>query len=120
MKAAIKYQHQAANDADARRAERIRTKVYATVELNGRSVQGRIRDVSMSGMALDLEGGFFAASGTVVNIISTEVGTIKCLVRWVNDFRIGLEFVEKTGAGAQVKAYLRFFHRELNKPVLQS
>ncbi|MCS4089086.1 hypothetical protein FHT76_000675 [Rhizobium sp. BK176] len=90
----------------------MRTRIPIVVDLKGRTDRGTVRDLSTSGMCLDLEHTFFGQRGCLVSIISTELGNIDAVVRWVKGSRIGVSFVSSSAAAAQVRAYHRFYHRK--------
>jgi hypothetical protein len=100
-----------------RRATRERTRIYGTVKFLGQSVQGRVVDLSASGLALDLSAPFAAGSGSKVAIESEELGALEGIVKWNRSGRLGIEFHANSNASAQVSSYFRFFHKPV-KPVL--
>lgn len=101
-----------ASSAESRRAPRTRTKINIVVDLKGRTDNGTIRDLSTSGMCIDLEHTFFGSPGCMITIISKELGNLDAVVRWVGNRRIGVSFVSSSAAAAQVRAYHRFYHRK--------
>lgn len=102
----------AASSAESRRAPRTRTRISVVVDLKGRTDSGNIRDLSISGMCIDLEHTFFGHPGCMITIISKELGNLDAVVRWVGNRRIGVSFVSSSAAEAQVRAYHRFYHRK--------
>lgn len=98
--------------AESRRAPRTRTKIAVVVDLKGRTDIGSVRDLSTSGMCIDLDHSFFGCRGCTVTVISSELGNIDAIVRWVGDRRIGVSFGGSSAAAAQVRAYHRFYHRK--------
>ncbi|MDW9481270.1 PilZ domain-containing protein [Sinorhizobium meliloti] len=98
--------------AESRRAPRTRTRIAVVVDLKGRTDNGTIRDLSTSGMCIDLEHTFFGFPGCMITIISKELGNLDAVVRWIGNRRIGVSFVSSSAAAAQVRAYHRFYHRK--------
>lgn len=96
---------------ESRRAQRKRSNVTVDIQFQGRSVPGRIFDLSTSGMQVVTERVLMPPKGSNVVIKAREIGTIEGVVRWCRDGRIGLQFDGNTASVAQVKAYFRFFHQ---------
>ncbi|WP_327209903.1 PilZ domain-containing protein [Rhizobium leguminosarum] len=98
---------------DSRRARRYRSKIEVTVEFAGRRISGRLYDLSETGLSLNLDHAFFAGSGAAITIKSKEIGVINAVVRWAKDRRVGASFSQSSASMAQVKAYFRFFHKDV-------
>lgn len=100
-----------------RAAPRRKTRVAGKVTYYGQAVEGRIVDLSATGLALDLASPFKAAAGSPVKIESDDLGVLEGTVKWLHNGRLGIEFRPNSNAAAQVSSYFRFFHRDA-KPVL--
>ena len=100
-----------------RTAARRKTRVASKVNYYGQAVEGRIVDLSATGLALDLAGPFRAAAGSPVKIECDELGVLDGMVKWSRGGRLGIEFRHNSNAAAQVSASFRFFHKDV-KPVL--
>ncbi|MCJ8520728.1 hypothetical protein ABID21_003948 [Pseudorhizobium tarimense] len=100
-----------------RAAPRRKTRVAGKVSYYGQAVEGRIVDLSTTGLALDLVGPFRAAVGSPVKIESEDLGVLDGTVKWSHGGRLGIGLRPNSNAAAQVAAYFRFFHRDV-KPVL--
>jgi PilZ domain len=94
------------------------TRLIGSVRYLNRETEGRVVDLSPTGIALDLAGAFLGAAGSKVRIESDNLGAIEGTVRWMRNGRIGVEFGRNSNAAAQVAAYFRFFHQEF-RPVLK-
>lgn len=100
-----------------RGAGRSKTRIYGTVQYLNQKVQGRVVDLSATGMALELEGAFAAAKGSRVKVQSEDLGFIEGTVQWQHQNRLGLQLSLSTNTLAQLSSYFRFFHTDL-KPTL--
>lgn len=93
----------------ARKAARIVGKIrYGTQE-----VDGRVVNLSVDGIALDLHKPLYAAAGSQVKIQCDEIGYLEGMVRWCNRGRIGVRFSPTSNARAQVTSYFRFAHKDV-------
>jgi hypothetical protein len=101
-----------------RSAPRRKARIAGTVKYYGQSVSGRVVDISATGLALDLSGPFNAAPGSPIRIDSDELGVLEGIVKWQHSGRLGIQFRPNTNAAAQVAAYFRFFHQDI-QPVLR-
>jgi PilZ domain len=98
-------------DTTNRAAERTKTSIYGTVKYFNQSARGRVVDLSATGIALELQEAFAAASGSRVKIESDALGFIEGTVKWCRGSRIGIEIHLNSNALAQVSSYFRFFHK---------
>ncbi|NTF17950.1 PilZ domain-containing protein [Agrobacterium rubi] len=96
---------------ERRRSQRQRFNVAVEIQYQGRSVPGRIFDLSTSGMQVVAERILIPAIGSSIIVKSHEIGTIEGVVRRCWDGRIGMQFDGNTASVAQMNAYFRFFHR---------
>lgn len=103
----------ASSGADKRRARRARSNVAVAMEYQGRSVPGRIHDLSTTGMQIVVERIFFPPMGANVVIKAREIGVIEGVVRWCRNGRLGVQFSGNSASVAQMNAYFRFFHKDL-------
>ncbi len=101
-----------------RSAPRRKARIPGTLKYYGQSVNGRIVDISVNGLALDLAAPFGASVGSPVRIESEELGMLEGIIKWSHNGRLGIQFRPNTNASAQVAAYFRFFHQDVN-PVLR-
>ncbi|CDN53698.1 PilZ domain-containing protein [Neorhizobium galegae bv. officinalis bv. officinalis str. HAMBI 1141] len=96
-----------------RSAERKKTRILGTVKYFNQAVEGRVTDLSATGMALDLGGRVFhAADGSQVRVESQEFGILEGTVKWRRSGRLGVQFSINSNAVAQVSSYFRFFHKD--------
>ncbi|XUY27792.1 PilZ domain-containing protein [Agrobacterium sp. rho-8.1] len=100
-----------------RGANRSKTRIYGTVQYFTQTVEGRVVDLSATGMALELEGPFAVAKGSRVTVQSDDLGFIEGTVQWQQMNRLGLQLQLSTNTLAQFSSYFRFFHEEV-KPTL--
>ncbi|MFB9952226.1 PilZ domain-containing protein [Rhizobium puerariae] len=96
-----------------RSTPRRKTRVLGTVKYYSQAAQGRIVDLSATGMALDITGPFHAANGSTVKIESDELGVLEGTVKWRRSGRLGIQFRPNSNASAQVSSYFRFFHKDV-------
>jgi hypothetical protein len=97
-----------------RGAERKKTRILGTVRYFNQAVEGRVTDLSPSGLALDLGGRIFhAADGSPVKVESSELGILEGTVKWRRSGRLGVQFNVNSNAYAQVSSYFRFFHKDV-------
>ncbi|WP_337268740.1 PilZ domain-containing protein [Oryzifoliimicrobium ureilyticus] len=101
-----------------RGARRSRCRLSAVLKYRNLSTRGRIVDISLDGMALDLEDGRIAGTGSKVVVECEEIGTIEGIVRWGYRGRVGVQYDRTSNASAKVAAYFRFHHQEV-VPVLR-
>lgn len=100
-----------------RSAQRKKTRILGTVKYFNQAVQGRVTDLSATGMALDLGGRtLHAADGSPVRVESEELGILEGTVKWRRSGRLGVQFSINSNALAQVSSYFRFFHKEIPAP----
>jgi len=97
----------------ARGAERKRTRILGIVKYYNQSIEGRVVDLSATGLALELHGPFSAADGSPVKVESKEFGILEGTVKWRRSGRLGIQFRPNSNAAAQVSSYFRFFHRDV-------
>lgn len=93
-----------------RRAQRIRSNIPVLVDLQGRLVEGRLFDISRTGLGVQLHQALFAPPGTQITVKSEQLGALPGVIRWRKDNRIGVYFGPSSNASAKVDAYFRFFH----------
>ncbi len=86
--------------------------MMATITYLGQTARGKIVNLSLAGMAVELSQPLSARTGDKVTVASGDLGHIECIVRWIEGPRLGLEFLLNTNASAQVRSYFRFFHQE--------
>jgi hypothetical protein len=113
MSIALKESSSGSIRSDGRRAKRERSNVKVNIEFQGRSVPGRIHDLSTSGMQVATERILIPPRGANITIKAREIGVIEGVVRWCREGRIGIQFSGNSASVAQMKAYFRFFHSNL-------
>ncbi|GGF80354.1 MULTISPECIES: PilZ domain-containing protein [Rhizobium] len=101
-----------------RSAPRRKARIPGTLKYYGQSVNARVVDISATGLALDLGAPLNASIGSPVRIDSEELGVLEGIVKWSHNGRLGIQFRPNTNAAAQVAAYFRFFHQDI-QPVLR-
>lgn len=101
-----------------RAAPRRKARIAGTLKYYGQAISGRIVDISVNGLALDLNAPLGASVGSPVRIESEELGVLEGIVKWSHSGRLGIQFRPNTNASAQVAAYFRFFHQDV-QPVLR-
>lgn len=114
MTLSMKESHIGSKPGDSRRAQRKRSNVAVDIQFQGRSIPGRIFDLSTSGMQVVAERILIPPKGAAIVIKAKEIGVIEGVVRWSRDGRIGIQFDGNTASVAQMKAYFRFFHQNSN------
>jgi hypothetical protein len=95
-----------------RSALRRHTRMIGSIKYLNRETEGRVVDLSSTGIALDLAGSFLGGPGSKVRIEADDLGALEGTVRWMRDGRMGVEFSRNSNASAQVSAYFRFFHKD--------
>jgi hypothetical protein len=101
----------AAGAKDSRRARRFRSKIAVLMEFQGRTIPGRLFDLSETGLSISLDQAFFGQPGSQIIVRCQEIGLISGVVRWVKERKVGVMFSQSSASVAQVKAYFRFFHK---------
>jgi hypothetical protein len=101
-----------------RSAARRNCRLFGDVRYLGKNTNGRIVDLSATGVSLDLGGPFYGATGSKVHVECDDLGSLEGIVRWFRNGRIGVEFSRTSNASAQIASYFRFFHKE-TQPVLK-
>ncbi len=113
MSVALKESPNASIRSDGRRAKRERSSVKVDIEFQGRSVPGKIHDLSTSGMQVVTERILIPPLGANITVKAREIGVIEGVVRWCRNGRMGIQFSGNSASVAQIKAYFRFFHSNL-------
>ncbi|PKA43019.1 PilZ domain-containing protein [Rhizobium sullae] len=101
-----------------RKAERKYCRIFGKVRYLNNEVDVRILDLSITGVALEIRTPLHAASGSRVQIVAEDLGTLYGIIRWSHNGRLGIEFDPNSNSRAQVASYFRFFHKEV-RPVLK-
>lgn len=100
-----------------RKADRQMCRVFGKVRYLNKEVDARIIDMSVSGMAVEIRAPIHASSGSRIQILADDLGTLHGIIRWSYNGRLGIQFDPNSNARAQVSSYFRFFHKEV-RPVL--
>ncbi len=90
-----------------RRAERHRSSINVAVMYQGRRVEGRLFDISRTGLCIQMKEAFFASAGAVITVKSEELGALECIIRWRKDSRVGAVFGMSSNTIAKVDHYFR-------------
>jgi hypothetical protein len=90
-----------------RRADRMRSSITVLIEYQGRQIEGRLFDISKTGVGVQMKQAFFAPEGSQVTVRSPEFGALPGIVRWRKDARIGVHFGPSSNTAAKVDSYLR-------------
>jgi hypothetical protein len=99
-----------------RRAMRINSRVLVTVELQanpGRKAEGKILDISKTGLRLEILQIFMPPVGATLIIRCPQIGAIEGSVRWIKNDKIGVSFGLNTNSVAKVMSYFRQVHPEI-------
>ncbi|TLX16162.1 PilZ domain-containing protein [Rhizobium sp. MHM7A] len=96
-----------------RRAVRINSRVLVTVELQGRRVEGKILDISKTGLRLEVREIFIPPVGATLIIRCAQIGAIEGSVRWIKNGKIGVSFGLNSNSVAKVMSYFRQVHPEI-------
>lgn len=104
-------------DMKVRNAVRRKCRLFGNVKYLNRETLGRVVDLSTGGIALDLNGAFFGATGSKVRVECEELGALEGTVRWLRNGRVGVEFSRTSNASALVSSYFRFFHKDINSVI---
>jgi hypothetical protein len=87
-----------------------------TVELQanpGRKVEGKILDISKTGMRVEVQQIFIPPIGATIIIRCAQIGAIEGSVRWSNNSKIGISFGLNSNSVAKVMSYFRQVHPEI-------
>ncbi|MCJ8520753.1 hypothetical protein ABID21_003976 [Pseudorhizobium tarimense] len=95
-----------------RRANRRRTSADVVVVYMGMETGGVLRDLSISGGAIELRGYFQGMVGSSVTLRCDGLCAVEAKIRWYRNRRIGVEFDGSSNTAAKVHAYFKYFHKE--------
>ncbi|QEE47606.1 PilZ domain-containing protein [Rhizobium sp. WL3] len=102
---------------DVRNSPRSRCRIDSKVHYFKQEANGRVINISRSGLALELTSKLPAAAGSPVVIENADIGLLEGVVSWNYGGRIGIMFKPNSNSIAKVAAYFRNFHQEV-RPVL--
>ncbi|KQW27443.1 pilus assembly protein PilZ [Rhizobium sp. Root274] len=102
---------------DGRKAPRSRVRMDSKVRHLQQEADGRVINISRTGLALELASKLHAAAGSSVVIQNEDIGLLEGVVRWNYGGRLGVMFKPNSNSIAKVAAYFRNFHQEV-RPVL--
>ena len=102
---------------EVRKSPRSRVRMNSKVRYLQQVSEGRVINISRTGLALELAGKLHAAAGSNVVIENDDIGLLEGVVRWNYGGRIGIMFKPNSNSLAKVTAYFRNFHEEV-RPVL--
>ncbi len=95
-----------------RKSQRKTARIKGKMRYGHQETEGRVVNVSMDGIALDLFGPVHAAAGSPVKIECGEIGYLEGVVRWARNGRVGVHFTPSSNARAQMASYFRFAHKD--------
>lgn len=96
----------------ARKVPRSRCRIETKVRYFNEQTDGRVLNLSGSGLALELSRPLSARAGAKIWVESPELGLIDGTVQWCQGTRLGLQFDRSSNAWAKVASYFRFYHRK--------
>ncbi|GEO84851.1 MULTISPECIES: PilZ domain-containing protein [Alphaproteobacteria] len=102
---------------EVRKAARSRCRLTGKVRHFNQEAEGRILNISRTGIAIELKGRLHASTGSNVLIQTDDIGLIEGTVRWARNGFLGVQIKQNSNTLAQMSAYFRHFHREV-RPVL--
>lgn len=97
---------------NGRRSKRSSTRITGKVTHLNQSVNGRVVNLSATGMALDLSAPLHAARGSRVKLETPDLGILEGTVRWNHMNRLGIQLQLSSNTLAQISSYFRFYHQE--------
>ncbi|MDH4441851.1 MAG: PilZ domain-containing protein [Rhizobium sp.] len=104
-------------DMDGRKAPRSRVRINSKVRHLKQEADGRVVNISRTGLALELSSKLHAAAGSSIVIENDDIGMLEGVVRWNYGGRLGIMFKPNSNSLAKIAAYFRNFHQEV-RPVL--
>lgn len=96
----------------ARKVARNRCRIETKVRYFNERTEGRVLNLSGSGLAIELSRPLSARAGARIWVESPELGLIDGTVQWCQGARLGLQFDRSSNAWAKVASYFRFYHRK--------
>lgn len=102
---------------DVRKSARSQCRIDSRIRHLNQSADGRVLNISRTGIAFEIYGKLHAASGSTVLIENDAIGLIEGTVRWCRNGRLGVQIKQNSNTLAQMSAYFRHFHKEV-RPVL--
>ncbi|MFN7011849.1 MAG: PilZ domain-containing protein [Allorhizobium sp.] len=103
--------------AEVRKAQRSRCRLTGTVRHLNQQADGRILNISRTGIAIELKSRLHASTGSNVLIQTDDIGLIEGTVRWSRNGLLGVQIKQNSNTLAQMSAYFRNYHKEV-RPVL--
>ncbi|QLF70266.1 PilZ domain-containing protein [Peteryoungia desertarenae] len=105
-------------ELDVRKTKRSRCRIPSRVRHLSQEADGRILNVSRTGLAIELYNKLHASTGSTVVIENDEIGLLEGVVRWNRSGRLGIVIAQNSNSMAKIDAYFRHFHKEV-QPVLK-
>ncbi|ATN34138.1 pilus assembly protein PilZ [Rhizobium sp. ACO-34A] len=102
---------------EGRRATRSRVRMKGRIRHLNQEIDGRIYNISRTGIGIELLGQLSVAKGSHVVIRTEDIGLIEGTVRWAYGGYLGIQIDQNSNSLAQMSAYFRNFHQEV-RPVL--
>lgn len=102
---------------EVRKAQRSRCRLNGKVRHLNQEAEGRILNVSRTGIAIELKGRLHASTGSNVLIQTDDIGLIEGTVRWSRSGFLGVQIKQNSNTLAQMSAYFRNYHKEV-RPVI--
>ncbi len=102
---------------ESRKSARRRCRIDSKIRYLNQRAEGRVLDVSRTGISLEVFGSLHASTGSMVVIENKDIGLIEGTVRWCRAGRLGVQIKQSSNTLAQMSAYFRFFHKDM-RPIL--
>ena len=102
---------------EGRKANRSRVRMKGRIRHLNQESEGRIYNVSRTGIGIELLGRLHVAMGSHVVVQTDDIGLIEGSVRWAYGGYLGVQIDQSSNSLAQMSAYFRNFHEEV-RPVL--
>ncbi|MGX5666162.1 PilZ domain-containing protein [Rhizobium daejeonense] len=102
---------------EGRKANRSRVRMKGRIRHLNQESEGRIYNVSRTGIGIELLGRLHVAKGSHVVVQTDDIGLIEGTVRWAYGGYLGVQIDQSSNSLAQMSAYFRNFHQEV-RPVL--
>jgi len=101
----------------SRKQEREKCRIFGTVKYLGQCASIRVVDLSEKGIGIELYEKFSVPLGTMITVVTPELGHLQGKVCWIENKRIGMLLDMNSNASAQVSSYFRFFHEPLKTTI---
>ncbi|MCM2397523.1 PilZ domain-containing protein [Rhizobium sp. S95] len=102
---------------EGRKTTRSRVRMKGRIRHLNQETDGRIYNISRTGIGIELLGQLHVARGSNVIIQTDDIGLIEGTVRWAYGGYLGIQINQSSNSLAQMSAYFRNYHQEV-RPVL--